>query len=111
MIARDVEVYETDEGRRPFLEWLDSLRDARTRAKVRVGIDRMSLGNFGRCKTVGSGVSEMKIDFGPGYRLYFGQIPDRLILLLCGGDKGSQQKDIKRAKGYWKEYRSRHGEK
>jgi putative addiction module killer protein len=109
MLEREIEVYQTEDGKKPFLKWLDSLKDVRARAKIRVGIDRISLGNLGNCKAIGSGVSELKIDFGPGYRVYFGQIANRLVILLCGGVKSTQAKDIQKAKSYWEDYRKRHG--
>lgn len=104
---RNVEYYATRDGKKPVLEWIQSLRDSRARAKIRVRISRIELGNFGYCESVGEGVMELKIDFGPGYRVYFGQVGTKLVILLCAGDKSTQSKDIKKAKMYWEEYRSR----
>jgi putative addiction module killer protein len=73
------------------------LRDRTVRARIQARIDRARFGNLGDVKSVGGGVSEMRIDVGPGYRLYFARRGDRLIVLLCGGDKSSQQKDIREA--------------
>ena len=87
---------------------MESLKDVRARAKIRTRIDRISLGNFGFCDSVGLGVAELKIDFGPGYRVYFGELGNRLIILLCGGDKSTQREDIKNAHNYWLDYRRRH---
>lgn len=81
-----------------FADWLDSLRDPRAVAKVRARIDRMRFGNPGDVKPVGDGVSETRIDYGPGYRVYFIQRGTVLIVLLCGGDKSSQRRDIAQAK-------------
>ena len=78
-----------------FAEWLTNLRDERARARISVRIRRLSLGNFGDVKPVGGGVSEMRIDYGPGYRVYLCQRGDKLIVLLSGGDKNSQTRDIK----------------
>lgn len=89
----------------PFSEWLISLRDNKARAKIRVRLDRVSLGNLGDCHGVGDGVQELRIDYGPGYRVYFGQVGSTIVLLLCGGDKNTQAKDIEQAKHYWNEYR------
>ncbi|WP_409567957.1 type II toxin-antitoxin system RelE/ParE family toxin [Methylobacterium sp. E-025] len=74
------------------------MRDPRAQARIAIRIDRLALGNAGDAKPVGSGVSEMRIDYGPGYRLYFIRRGEALIVLLCGGDKGSQQRDIVRAR-------------
>jgi len=103
---KEIRIYVTTEGREPFSEWLKSLRDQRARAKIRVRLDRVSLGNFGDCHAVGDGVQELRIDYGPGYRVYFGQEGTTIVLLLCGGDKHTQSKDIETAKRYWSEYRS-----
>lgn len=102
---RDLQVYVTDDGRAPFSEWLASLYDRKARAKIRVRLDRVGLGNFGDCHGVGDGVQELRIDYGPGYRVYFGQIGSTIVLLLCGGDKTTQTTDIEQARRYWGEYR------
>jgi len=70
-------------------------------------LDRLKLGNFGDCKTLQEGVSELRIHYGPGIRIYYGKIGDRIVLLLCGGDKGSQDRDINKAKDYLNDYQSR----
>ena len=80
-----------------FAKWFSRLRDRTARARIQARIDRARFGNLGDVKSVGAGVSEMRIDVGPGYRLYFARRGDRLIVLLCGGDKSSQQKDIREA--------------
>jgi putative addiction module killer protein len=81
-----------------FSNWLRDLRDIRARAKVLARIDRLSLGNPGDIAPVGDGVSEMRIHYGPGYRVYYIQRGEEIVVLLCGGDKGSQASDIKTAK-------------
>jgi putative addiction module killer protein len=111
---RELEAYVTEEGRAPFLYWLDALRDAPGRAKIRTRLDRVRLGNFGDCAGIGDGVEELRIDFGPGYRVYFGQVSSNVVLLLCGGDKSTQAKDVQKAQIYWKNYKrrsSRRGDK
>ena len=81
-----------------FENWLIGLKDVRTKTKILVRLKRAELGNLGNNKSVGSGVFEMKIDYGPGYRLYFSRSKEIVIILLNGGDKSSQSKDIQKAK-------------
>jgi len=102
----EVVQYETEEGTCPFADWFDGL-DARAAAKVRTAIARIETGNLGDVKPVGEGVSERRIDFGPGYRVYFGQDGQRLVILLLGGTKKRQQRDIAQAKAYWRDYKQR----
>ncbi len=101
-----VRVYVDGSGRVPFSEWLRALRDERGRQKIQSRLARLRLGNLGKCESVGEGVSELKIDFGPGYRVYFGQEGSELVILLCGGDKSTQDSDIKKAKSYWADYKT-----
>ena len=98
--------YERRDGSCPFAEWFDGL-EARAALKVRTAMARIETGNLGDVKPVGEGVSERRIDYGPGYRLYFGQDGDELIVLLVGGSKKRQQKDIEQAKALWAEYKAR----
>jgi putative addiction module killer protein len=81
-----------------FSKWLAGLRDMEARARIAVKIERIVQGNLGDARPVGDGVGELRFDFGPGYRVYFVRRGDVLVILLCGGDKDSQQRDIKRAK-------------
>jgi putative addiction module killer protein len=81
-----------------FGSWIGGLRDLRAAARIDARIGRLRLGNFGDVKSVGDGVSELRVDFGPGYRVYFTKHGDKVVVLLCAGDKGSQARDIKRAK-------------
>jgi putative addiction module killer protein len=102
-----VQLYIAQNGRTPFEEWLKRLKDRQARAKIQTRIIRLRLGNMGDAKAVGEGVQELRIDYGPGYRLYFGQGGSTTVLLLCGGDKGTQAADIKKAKEYWADYQQR----
>lgn len=86
---RDIQIYVRADGYAPFSEWLRGLRDVRGRAKIRARLNRLALGNYGDCRGVGDGVQELRIDYGPGYRVYFGQVNITVILLLCGGDKAT----------------------
>jgi putative addiction module killer protein len=88
---------------RTFAEWLSALADRRARIKIADRIERASRGNLGDVKSIGGGVSEMRIAFGPGYRLYFAKRGEALIVLLCGGDKGSQRRDIELAQAMVRE--------
>jgi len=103
----EIEIYETSSGKRPFEIWAKNIRDTLTRATVKSRINRIRQGNFGDCKSVGDGVCELRIRFGPGIRIYYSRIGSKIVLLLCGGDKGSQDKDIDKAKEYLKDYQSR----
>ena len=107
--AKEIFYYETSDGKQPFRDWFLSLGDRVTRNKIDARIRRVESGNFGYCESVGEGVMELKIDFGPGYRVYFGQIGSTLVILLTGGDKSTQRKDIKTAHEYWADYRRRNG--
>jgi len=99
--------YVTPEGKNPFLKWLHALRDVGARARIRVRLNRVRLGNFGDAKAVGGGVSELRIPYGPGYRVYFARAGTTVVLLLSGGDKASQKRDIETAKEYWLDYQRR----
>jgi putative addiction module killer protein len=91
-------------GKSPFADWFAEL-DSEARAKVTVAIARIEQGNLSNVKSVGGGVLEYKIDFGPGYRVYFGRDGDTLVILLCGGTKKRQQRDIEHAIAYWRDYK------
>ena len=93
-------------GRTPFLEWLDYLNDA-AQARVATALERLESGNLSSVKSVGAGVQELRINFGPGYRLYFGWNRAQVIILLVGGDKKRQRADIQRAKELWQEFKAR----
>ena len=104
---RSVLVYRTREGRLPFDEWLRELGDQNAVARVLARIGRIRQGNMGDCKPVGEGVSELRVDYGPGYRVYFGQKGQTMVILLCGGDKRTQDQDIRQAQEYWNDHQQR----
>lgn len=106
-MVNTINEYTDDEGKSPYADWLASLRDARARAKVILRVDRMELGLFGDVEPIGEGLSELRIHYGPGYRVYYGKEGQHIYLLLCGGDKSTQSKDIKRAKAYWQSHKQR----
>lgn len=95
--------YRTFDGRIPFSEWLEKL-DGGTAARVSAYKDRIRLGHFGNSRSVGEGVWELKIDYGPGYRIYYIRDGGTVVILLCGGDKGSQQEDIRQAHRFAVDY-------
>ena len=99
-------IYVTEEGKAPFDDWFDNL-DTTAALKVRIPLARIETGNLGDVKAVGQGVSERRITFGPGYRVYFGKDGDKLVILLCGGTKKRQSKDIEQAKAFWGDYKIR----
>ena len=99
-------VYANDNAKEPFTEWIYGLRDVMGRKRILARVSRLQQGNYGDCEPVGDGVSELRMFFGSGYRVYFGEHGNNIVVLLCGGDKGSQNKDIQQAKAYWKEYLS-----
>ena len=88
----------------PFVRWNESL-DATTRARITTALDRVERGSFAAAKSVGAGVSELRLDFGPGYRIYFGRDGETLVILLGGGTKKRQQTDIVTAQALWQEYK------
>lgn len=104
---KEIQIYLTSDNKSPFSEWRDALRDSKAEAKIRAKLNRVRLGNLGDYRSVGEGVCELRIDYGPGYPIYFGQIGTMIVLLLCGGDKSTQEQDIRKAQEYWVDYRSR----
>lgn len=103
-----LEFYQTAAGAEPLSEWLNRLKDQTATARIRARLTRLQTGNPGDYKAVGQGLSELRVDCGPGYRIYFAFAGDRLILLLCGGAKNSQQKDIAAAQRFWDDYCKRY---
>ena len=101
-----VREYLDRDERSPFAKWLRAL-NVQAAAKVATALERLADGNVSNVKTVGGGVLEYRVDFGPGYRIYFGRDGDQLVILLAGGIKKRQQQDIRRAKTNWEDYRNR----
>ena len=104
---RDVQIYQTEDEDKPFQEWLEDLKDKEGVAAIDAKIAKVRKGNLGDCASFGEGVSEFRVDCGPGYRVYFGRVGVKIVILLCGGDKSTQDADIQKAKGYWKDYKER----
>jgi putative addiction module killer protein len=100
--------YQTASGKSPYRQWLKKM-DAAVRARIQLRINRFQQGNFGDSKKVTKDVWEARIHFGPGYRVYYAKVEDKILLLLCAGDKSSQSKDIEKASNYLEDYRSEHG--
>ncbi len=96
-----VEIYQDEHGREPFTQWLYSIKDTRTRARIDHRLERMRVGNLGDFRALGSGLFELRLHFGPGYRIYYGRMGDEIVVLLAGGDKSSQTRDIQRARQSW----------
>ena len=104
VLEREIRKLELQNGLVPFDEWFDSLRDQRMQVAVDARLTRVRAGNFGDCKSVGSGVFELRISFGPGLRVYYGLHGRQIVVLLGGGDKRSQKRDIRRAQRLWQQF-------
>lgn len=103
----EVRRYTTEFGLEVITEWLISLRDVRAKARITTRINRLKAGNFSDCKSLRGGVSELRVDYGPGYRVYFGKVGKSVVLLLCGGDKRTQDTDIDKAIEYLADFKKR----
>ena len=106
----DLILYEQEDGQCPINEWILRLRDKRAQARILLRMQQIRTGNLGDCASVGDGVMELQIHLGAGYRIYFGRSGAELVILLCGGDKSSQSRDIQRAKLFWSNWKRRHHE-
>ena len=111
MVEREIKKLELPNGVVPFDEWFDSLRDRKIQAAVDARLTRIRAGNFGDFKSVGGGVFELRISFGPGLRVYYGLHGRQIVVLLAGGDKGSQSRDIRRAQQLWEQFKKYASEK
>lgn len=101
---KDILIFEDSAGNRPFADWLENLDSSNTRARIEQRLLRVALGNYGDYKHLQDGVHELRFTFGAGYRVYFGEEGDKIVILLYGGDKSTQKRDIKKAITYWQEY-------
>lgn len=99
--------YQDSSGHKPYADWLDELADKKAKARIVVRVNRMAAGNFGDCKPLREGVQELRIDHGPGYRVYLSKQGPVFVLLLCGGDKSDQTRDINRAIEYLNDWKQR----
>jgi putative addiction module killer protein len=106
---RVLEMYVRKDGKTPYRDWFLGLKDKKAAAKILRRLDLLILGGFGKHRILGGGLAELKIDLGPGYRIYVGLAGPVLVILLCGGDKRSQERDIELAKAYWDDYRDKEG--
>jgi putative addiction module killer protein len=104
---KQIVFYADEDGNEPFQVWIDNLRDQQGRRRIISRLFRVQQGNYGDVEPIGEGLSELRLFFGPGYRVYFGEDAGNIVVILCGGDKASQDRDIEAAKDYWKEYKSR----
>ena len=100
-MSYQIEHYQNHAKKIPFIEWLDALQNAQAKTRILHRLNRLELGNFGDCKPCRDGVWELRIDTGPGYRVYYARSGKQIIILLCAGDKKSQSTDIFRACDYW----------
>lgn len=107
--AFEIRRYVSPAGKDVFDQWLSHLGDPRAQAKIAARINRLAAGNFGDCKSIGRGLYELRVDWGPGYRVYYALTARARVLLLCGGDKRKQSSDIQRALGYLDDYKRRTG--
>ena len=102
---KTVIAYVDEYNNEPYTDWLENIKDQKTKERIKIRVRRLESGLYGDCEPVGEGVSELRMFFGSGYRVYFGEDDENTIILLCGGDKDTQDRNIKTAKKHWKEYK------
>lgn len=108
-MEKELIFYESPKGKLPFEKWLSKVNDLRAQVKVETRLNRLIKGNYGDCSPLRNGVSELRIDYGPGYRVYFGEMKNELVIvLLLGGTKKTQSKDVELAIQYWEDYKQRY---
>ena len=107
IVPKRIRIYERPNGEAPFTKWTRGLRDLVGKKAIEARVARIASGNFGDHRFISDGVTELRINIGPGYRVYIGQDQGVYVVLLCGGDKGTQNADIAKAKSYWQDYQLR----
>lgn len=105
---KSLRLYKTENGKEPFTEWVESLKDKIALAQVNNRVRRLALGHYGDCKRIAKDIFELRIHYGSGLRVYFAEQNQTVIILLLGGNKGSQKRDIKKAITYWQDYKERY---
>jgi putative addiction module killer protein len=105
LIDRKILYYAKENGDEPFWIWLNKIKDKTVRRRILYRLLRMEQGHYGDVKSIGEELSELRLFFGSGYRIYFGEDAGNIVIILCGGDKDSQNRDIETAKTYWEEYK------
>jgi len=108
---RILKVYMDSRGKEPFIEWLESIKDQKTRSRIVTRLDRFEVGNPGDFRPLSNGLFELRLSFGPGYRIYYGEDDAVIVILLMGGDKDTQSADIKKARSYWRMYKEEKNER
>jgi putative addiction module killer protein len=106
-----LKIYMDSRGKEPFIEWLESIKDQKNRSRIITRLDRLEVGNPGDFRHLGNSLFELRLCFGPGYRIYYGEENSVIVILLLGGDKDTQSADIKKAESYWKTYQEEKHEK
>ncbi len=102
---KNLKIYQDSNGKEPFVDWLESLKDRKSRSRIITRLDRLEVGNPGDFRHIDGGVFELRLHFGPGYRVYYGEDGPLMVILLIGGDKSTQERDIKKAMSFWKNYK------
>lgn len=107
-MEKELKIYKAENGKEPFTKWFLSVKDKATKARIKARLDRLVFGSFGDYKSVDHGIYELRVHFGPGYRVYFAHVDSIILLLLMGGTKKTQAKDIEKAKKYWLDFEERY---
>lgn len=106
-MEKELRLYRTKSGKEPFTKWFSSVKDKRVSAQIKARLDRLCVGNYGDYKWLGDGIYELRIHHGQGFRIYFTEHSKVILLLLTGGSKSTQDRDIQKAKEYWTDFRER----